>query len=343
VNNNTKLTVACLGAGYFSQFHYDAWYRNPRVELIASADEQIEKALDTQATHAFNSLAAMLGSKSPDILDIVTPPNTHLAAITEAVKHDIKTIVCQKPFCTSVNEITQAITLAKSANINLVVHDNFRFQPWFRCMKQAIEKNLVGDVLQLTFRLRTGDGQGKHAYLERQPYFQTMPRLLIYETGVHYLDTFHYLLGPADTVYADLRTLNPAITGEDAGIVLLGYSDGKRAMFDGNRLLDHCSDDTRITFGEAQLEGTKGEITLKGNGEVALRRFGETTQSVLLEAQTWPGFAGDCVYALQDHIVNALLDGSRLENTAEDYLHISKLVDTTYASSAQHTQLTVLP
>ena len=38
------LRVAGLGAGYFSRFHYDAWRRLDRVELIAVADRALPKA-----------------------------------------------------------------------------------------------------------------------------------------------------------------------------------------------------------------------------------------------------------------------------------------------------------
>lgn len=341
MSDTNTITVACVGAGYFSQYHYDAWYRNPNTHVIACADEALEKAERTNADNAFTSITAMLNEKTPDILDIITPPPSHLEIIRAAVKHDIKIIVCQKPFCLSIDEAKTAVALAGAANIHLVIHENFRFQPWFRAMKKAIDENLVGRVLQLTFRLRTGDGQGENAYLDRQPYFRTMPKLLMHETGVHYIDTFKYLLGGAETVYADLRTLNPVIQGEDAGFVLLGYEDGKRALLDGNRLLDHDAENSRLTFGEAILEGTLGEIKLHGNGELTLRHSGSASRRVLLEAKSWPGFAGDCVYALQEHLVSALLHETPLENSAEDYLRIMAQVDLIYRSATTGTRLQV--
>jgi len=341
MKESSLLTVACLGAGYFSQFHYEAWNRHPNTQVISSADPIVDKAKNTSARNAYASLQDLLAAEVPDILDIITPPAGHLNAIKEAVKHDIKVIVCQKPFCRSIDEAKEAATLAHTANIPLVVHENFRFQPWFRVMKDALDNNLIGQTLQLTFRLRTGDGQGQDAYLERQPYFRTMPRLLMHETGVHYIDTFHYLLGSANHIYADLRTLNPVIKGEDAGLVIFGYEDGRRAILDGNRLLDHNSKNTRITFGEASLEGTHGEINLTGNGEVSLRKFGATARTILLEARSWPGFAGDCVYALQDHIVSALIQNTPLENSASDYLRIMAQVDTVYQAAEKGVRMSL--
>ena len=83
-----------------------------------------------------------------------------------------------------------------------------------------------------------------------------MERFLVHETAVHFLDVFAFLLGLPDQIYADLRRLNPNIAGEDAGLIILGYEDGRRAIFDGNRLIDHAAENRRLTMGEALVEAT---------------------------------------------------------------------------------------
>lgn len=77
----------------------------------------------------------------------------------------------------------------------LVVHENFRFTPWFRECRRLVDAGHFGRLHGISFRLRPGDGQGPHAYLDRQPYFQTMPQLLVRETAVHFIDSFRYLMG----------------------------------------------------------------------------------------------------------------------------------------------------
>lgn len=334
------IRVACLGAGYFSQFHYDAWRRMDGAELVGSANRNIEKARATGAP-AFSNLDEMLAQTTPDLLDIITPPPTHLEAVTKAVAAGVKAIICQKPFCENLEDAKAATKLATQAGIPLVIHENFRFQPWYRVMRDAIDAGHIGEVHQLTFRLRTGDGQGPNAYLDRQPYFQEMPQLLIHETGVHWIDTFRFLLGEPNAVYADLRRMNPVIAGEDAGYVVFDFENNVRAVFDGNRLLDHAAENHRKTLGEALLEGTQGTITLAGDGSVGLRKFGETKITDLLEAKDWPGFAGDCVYALQKHVISGLLDETPLENLAEDYLAVIKIEELVYRSAEERRKLEV--
>ncbi|MEZ5740638.1 MAG: hypothetical protein R3E68_15060 [Burkholderiaceae bacterium] len=43
--------------------------------------------------------------------------------------------------------------------------------------------------------MRLGDGQGPEAHLSRQPYFQQMPRFLVHETAIHFIDSFRFPLG----------------------------------------------------------------------------------------------------------------------------------------------------
>ncbi|MGZ2258810.1 Gfo/Idh/MocA family protein [Roseobacter sp. A03A-229] len=326
------LTVACLGAGYFSQFHYGAWARIPQVRCIGAADQEIDRARGT-GIPAFANLEAMLAAGVPDILDIILPPPAHRAAIQTALDHGVKTIICQKPFCIDLEEAEDVARLASRAGARLIVHENFRFMPWYRAIKAQIDAGRIGVPLQGAFRLRPGDGQGPEAYLDRQPYFQQMLRFLVHETGVHWIDTFRYLFGNPNAVYADLRQINPAIKGEDAGYVLFDHPNGVRTLFDGNRHCDHAADNQRRTMGEALFEGTEGVLILLGDGSVTFRARGGLSGETVLPADTWEGFGGDCVYHLQEHVVRGLRDGTPFENEAQDYLDVIRVKDAIYRSA----------
>ena len=127
-------------------------------------------------------------------------------------------------------------------------------------------------------------------------------------------------MGEPQTVFADLRRLNPVIAGEDSGFLLFAYDSGVRALFDGNRLLDHAAENTRHTMGEALLEGTRGVIRLDGDGRLGHRAHASREETIMLEPRAWAGFGGDSVHALQQHVVRGLLNDEKIENTAAEYL-----------------------
>ena len=160
----------------------------------------------------------------------------------------------------------------------MVVHENFRFQPWYLQIKKILENNSLGEIYQVYFRMRPGDGQGKDAYLNRQPYFQKMERFLIHETAIHFIDLYRFLFGKIDSVFANLTKLNTNIKGEDAAYVLFNFENGMRGIFDGNRLSDHIAIDRRLTIGEMLIEGSNGTLRLNGNGELFKRKFGSNKE-----------------------------------------------------------------
>ena len=316
--------VGLLGLGYFARFHLDAWARLGCA--VATADADPAKGADHP------SLDALLAT-APEVVDIATPPPTHAGAVRAALAARPRLVVCQKPFCTSLEEARALTEEAEAAGVPLVVHENFRFQPWWRAIRAALDAGRLGRLWQVTFRLRPGDGQGEGAYLARQPYFRAMPRFLLHETGVHYLDLFRFLAGEPDGLYADLRRLNPCIRGEDAGLVVLDHGSGLRCVLDGNRLSDFDTDETRRTFGEALVEGEAGVIALSGDGGVRLRLHGSREVETLLAPEDRPGFAGDSVRAFQAHVLAHLSDGAPLETAARDYLRTMALVELAYASA----------
>ena len=117
--------------------------------------------------------------------------------------------------------------------------------------------------------------------------------------------------------------------------MVLAYDDGRRAIFDGNRHLDHAAENHRLTLGECLVEGTKGTLTLDGNGAVHFRAFGSTLAEMVFAPQQWQGFGGDCVYELQRHVVSSLTKGTELENTAETYLRILEIEAAVYQSDME--------
>lgn len=341
--------VGVLGAGYFARFHHEAWARlagegDQGVALHAVCDRDPAAAAGAAERHGipqvYGCLEAMLADAGLDLLDIATPPPSHLEAIRAAARRGLPAI-CQKPFCTSLAEAEEAVALAEAAGSLLVVHENFRFQPWHREARRLLAEGALGEVYQATFRLRPGDGQGPEAYLDRQPYFQQMPRFLVHETAIHFIDLFRALLGGPEAVYARLARLNPAIAGEDAGLILLDFPGGARAVFDGNRLADHAAGNRRLTMGEMLIEGAAACLRLDGDGRLFLRKAGSNDEIEHIYEWDDRGFGGDCVYALQRHVIAHLGGTGPLENSARDYLANLRIEDAAYRSHELGRRLTL--
>lgn len=287
----------------------------------------------------------MLDAVRPDVFDIATPPATHYELVQLACDRAIATVVCQKPLAPTLREARAIVELAESRGVKLIVHENFRFQPWFVELRRLLQvERVVGTPYNLSFRLRPGDGQGNPpAYVSRQPYFREMERFIIHETGIHFIDVFRCLFGDVRSVLAELHRLNPCIAGEDAGTVIFAFEEGRRGVLDANRLVDHDAEDTRLTMGEMLIEGSAGVLRLDGRGRLFARRRAPAVEEALpLE---WPlrGFAGDCVYAFQSHVAEHLLRGAPLVNDGRAFLENVRIEEAIYTSSAEQRRVALVP
>ncbi|QDV61006.1 Gfo/Idh/MocA family protein [Crateriforma conspicua] len=332
----SQLKGAVIGAGYFSQFHYDAWNRISDVEIVACCDRDLTRAKDAAQQYGidnvYGDVGEMLDRHDVDFVDIITRPDTHLPLVQMAAARGLA-VICQKPLAPTVAEAKKLVDAADQQGGRLMVHENFRFQPWYREIKKLLDDGAIGDRLHtLSFRNRAGDGHGDDAYLARQPYFQTMEQFLIFEAGIHTIDTFRYLGGEITQAWCWHRKLNPVIAGEDAAIGVFRFTDGATGLYDANRFNESTADNPRYTFGDVLVEGNNGSIRLYDDGRLTIQRLGqkETPHDY---SPSRHGFAGDCVFATQQHFVQNLLSGRPFETDGPSYLKSLAVQEAMYASS----------
>ena len=338
-----SLKVAGVGAGYFSHYHYDAWQRIGCVDVVAICDRDLMRAHSTAKRHGiplvFDQFSTMLNDTGPDIIDIITPPESHEELLGIALAANAA-IICQKPLAPTLADARRMVAMAEAKDRRFFVHENFRFQPWYVEIKALLDRHAIGTPYSVSFRLRPGDGQGPNAYLSRQPYFQRMERFLVHETGVHFIDTYRYLFGEVKRVYADLHRLNPHICGEDAGIILFEFEKAGRGVLDANRLSDHQAVNTRLTMGDMLIEGAEGVLRLDGNGRLFSRAQGGVERE---HEYSWSdeGFAGDSVYACQSHLVACVEAGKSSPISAREYLRNLEIEEAIYESSRTGVRISV--
>jgi D-apiose dehydrogenase len=331
------LKIAVIGAGFFSQFHLDGWRGIPaaQVTVLCDTDNNRLRALGEryQIPHLTTRISDV-AQHGVDIIDVVTPPASHVELVEQLLPLK-KIIICQKPFTPSTAEAERLTQRAESAGVPLVIHENFRFAPWFREIKRLIDADFFGTLHTVSFRLRPGDGQGPQAYLDRQPYFQKMPKFLVRETAIHFVDTFRFLCGEVRSVTAKLRRANPVIAGEDAGYLFFDFCNGATGLFDGNRLNEHPAQNLRRTMGEAWIEGSKGVMRLDGEARLwwLPHAGGHNGEEKLHQYNSGPlTFAGGACGALCAHVAAHVRTGSALENTARAYLRNIAIQDAIYLS-----------
>jgi predicted dehydrogenase len=313
-----------IGCGFFAERHIEAWRRMPEVEIVAATDTRLQRA-ERFANRAYRAAEEMLERERLDFVDIVTRVETHLPLVRLAVEKRIP-VICQKPIAPDWSSAAELVTAAESAGVPLMIHENWRWQPWYRVAHYMITRGDIGAPIGYGFRTRTRDGTGAEPY-PKQPYFRSLERFLIDEALVHHMDTARFLFGEIQSVYAQTSRRSPSVTGEDQAILVLSHEGAVHGWIDGHRFRDPDPDGPAM--GDAFFEGETGTITIQGTGDVYRNNVPAWKNDVTA------GYRGDSVRATQAHFIACLKGGLPFESGGRQYLRTFAAVEAAYRSAAE--------
>ncbi|RKN41050.1 Gfo/Idh/MocA family protein [Micromonospora endolithica] len=324
-----------VGAGYFAPIQLAAWRDVSGAEIVGlvghrDPERVASVAHDASVGWSGVDLEAAIEQLRPDFLDICTPPATHGDLVRRAVARGLP-VLCQKPLAPTVTEAAELAEFAQRHRVPLVVNENWRWQPWYREAKRLIDDGAIGRPFHTTMRMRPGDGWGEHPYPD-QPYFATMPRLVLFETGVHYVDTARFLFGEIEQVQCVTATVNPAVAGEDLVVAVLHTTRGGIVVYDADR--SAVAETVRSpAYGTMSVEGTEGTLQVADDGTMTLLRRGGRV--VPHDYRIPPGWKGGCAVAAQQHFVDVLLGEAAAETPAAEYVRTMRVVEACYLSAGQ--------
>jgi predicted dehydrogenase len=299
----------------------EAWRRMPSVEIVAAADPRLERA-ERFAGKAYRSAEEMLAREPLDFVDIVTRAETHLPLVRLAAGRKLPTI-CQKPIAPDWATALEIVQTAESAGVRLMVHENWRWQRWYRVAHEMIARGDIGAPIGYGFRTRTRDGTGEEPY-PKQPYFRQLRRFIIDEVLVHHIDTARFLFGEIESVYAHSGRRNPHIAAEDQAILVLTHENALHGWIDGHRFLDPDPDGPAM--GDAFFEGERGVISIRATGDIYRNNVLAWSNDVI------DGYRGDSVRSTQAHFISCLKEGSPFESGGRQYLRTFAAVEAAYRS-----------
>ncbi len=149
-----------------------------------------------------------------------------------------------------------------------------------------------------------------------------------------FIDTYRYLAGEIESVYAVLKKLNPVIAGADFGVVTFNFASGATGLWDADRYNESNSANPRYTFGEFLIDGDGGSIRLYNDERLTIQRLGqgETEHRYAHENRN---FSGDCCYTTERHFIDRLLDGGVFETNGPNYLRTLAVQGAVYLSAEQ--------
>jgi len=323
------LRVGLIGAGWVTQHHLAGWSRlRDRAQVVAIADPSRERAAARAAEHGiaqvYASAEEMLDRAGLDAVDVAAPREFHAGLVRLAASRGLA-VLCQKPLAPTYAE-AEALARDVAPLCRLMVHENWRFRPYYRDLAGWLRAGRIGAVLQAEMTLYTSgvlpDADGKLPALQRQPFIASLDRALVMEILIHHLDTLRFLLGDLTLAYARLGRASAAMRGEDRATLCLETAQGTPVVLLANLAVHGrpAAQADRLT-----LVGERGTIELEGD---TLQCFGEQPGTLQYDL---PAAYLQSYAATIEHFVDCVRDGRPFETDPSDNLRTLQVVEAIYA------------
>lgn len=154
--NTHQLRVGFIGCGRIATLHRLGYINNPRAKLtaICMRDTKALKAIARAwgITQTYTDYRKLLANPDIDVVEILTPHNTHFQIAVEAARAH-KHISLQKVPTMTLHEYDELIVVVKKHKVKFRVFENFRFHaPYLRAM-ELIDSGKMGKVKTVTERM----------------------------------------------------------------------------------------------------------------------------------------------------------------------------------------------
>lgn len=152
----TPLRAAVIGTGLISKEHLGFLSQSSRAHLVATCDlSPISAKYAAQRYNAagfYTDYRELLATAKPEVVHILTPPNTHTwlaKACLEAGSH----VICEKPITLSHQDLQELQAIAKAHDRYLIEDHNYRFNPTILAIDDLIAAGHLGDIQEVEVRM----------------------------------------------------------------------------------------------------------------------------------------------------------------------------------------------
>lgn len=290
-----------------------------------------ERAEAFAIPHVFESIDEATATREA-IFDVAIPPQ-NIASVLERLPSGTAVLI-QKPMGRDLADARRIVAICRDRDLRSAVNFQLRFAPNMLAVKDALERGVFGDVLDVEVRINLHTPWNYWAFLKGAP------RLEVLMHSIHYLDLIRSLIGeprgvyckgvrhPAMPDYADTRTS-----------IVLDYGDTIR-----------CS----LTMNHAHTFGPRygmSQLKIEGTGGAAIAKMGvnlnypagepDTLEFATEDSKGWcdvPLRGSWFLEAFEGPMSNlqrfAAGEDSKLVSSVDDALCTMALVEACYESSA---------
>lgn len=197
------ISAAIVGLGRWGRNLVDAVQgKSERLRFTHAVVRRPDAAQDFAARHALElstDFGGVLTDERVQAVILTTPHSLHTEQIIAAAEAG-KPVFCEKPLALSKADAERAIEACRRAGVPLGLGHNKRFWPSMRELKRVVDSGELGEILHVEGHF-SNESTGRF-YAGWRGAAAESPGGGLTATGIHILDAFVGLVGPARRVHA---------------------------------------------------------------------------------------------------------------------------------------------
>jgi predicted dehydrogenase len=265
------INAGIVGLGWWGKKLVEAVQdKSDRLRFVRGACRNTEPVAAFAERHGLalsTSLADLVADERIDAVVLATPHSLHAEQIT-AVAGAGKPVFCEKPLALTRHDAARAIEACRQSGVVLALGENHRFWPNMQEMHRIVASGQLGELLHIEGHT-SNENSGRFFGAWRHS-VEESPAGGMTGAGIHVLDAFIHLMGPVQSVNAQLVTRKPPPDPTDMLSAMFRFASGATGVF---ATLRSTPDYRRVhVFGRA------GSAEALGDTELVIRRSDQPVQ-----------------------------------------------------------------
>ncbi|MGY3442143.1 MULTISPECIES: Gfo/Idh/MocA family protein [unclassified Bradyrhizobium] len=260
------ITCAIAGLGRWGRALVEAARNEPRLEIVRAVEPDVAGAAGFCAAHGLSpapSLEAVLADPAIDAVLLATPHSLHKGQVIAAARAG-KQVFCEKPLALRRDDAAEMFAACRKAGVLLAVGHNRRFWPSMQALRAIAASGELGTILHVEGHNSNESSQAITQGWRLSP--EESPGGGLTGAGLHVLDGFVSLLGPARQVYARLSERAAGPPPLDTATLAIEFVNGVSATLATVRATPF--------YWRVHVFGTKGSAEVLDETTMVLRTSG---------------------------------------------------------------------
>ncbi|MCV3269836.1 Gfo/Idh/MocA family protein [Roseobacter sinensis] len=324
--------IVLFGAGSIVTDAHLPAYKKAGYEVLGVFDPDLAKAHALAQAQGFEAFTtpAEAANVGDVVFDLATPPDAH-ADILRGLPEGAAVLI-QKPMGSDLAGASEILKICRARHLKAAVNFQLRFAPLILALYDAVDRGLLGRIVDVDAWLALDTPWGLWKFLE------PLPRVEISLHSIHYLDMIRGLLGDPLGVHAKTLGHPSSKIAQTRTAAILDYGEEVRCALSINH---NHGFGRRHQACEFRICGTKGAAYLqlgvnldypRGEPDILELNTGDGWRAVDLKGAWFPDAFASRMSQLQRFATG---EETTLLGGVEDAWTTMALVEAAYESSAR--------